>query len=160
MSHDSIYTFNMLKQKITDNIKQALKSGDALRLSTLRMLSAAIANKEIELRKKDMGLSDDEIIPVINSELKKRKDAAVEYKKGGREESAKKEESEAAILKGYLPPEMPDKELREIVKKSVAESGAQSQKDFGKTMKLIMPQVKGRADGNKISQMLKEELTS
>lgn len=148
----------MLKQKITEDLKQSLKSGDALRLSTLRMLSAAIANKEIELRKKDTGLSDDEVLAVINSEMKKRRDAAAEYKKGGREESAKKEEAEAAILKEYLPPEIPEEELREMIKKAITESGAKDIKDFGKVMKLIMPQVKGRAGGAKISQILKEEL--
>lgn len=152
-----------LKQKIAGDMKRALKDGDALRLSTLRMLSAAIANKEIELRKKEAGLSDDEIIAVINSEIKKRRDAAAEYKKGGREDSAKKEEDEAAILKEYMPPEISDEELREIVKKAVKElnvgSAGAGEKDFGKAMKIIMPQVKGRASGDRIAQILKSELS-
>src|SRR3989344_1609291 len=97
-----------LKQKIADNQKAAMKAGDSARLSTLRMLGAAISNKEIELRKKDVGLSDEEILEVISSEAKKRKDSVVEFQKADRTELAAQESAELAILQDYLPPEISD----------------------------------------------------
>ena len=150
----------MLKDKISEDIKTALKSGaeGAIRLSTLRMVSAAVSNKAIELRKKDLGLSDREILDVISSELKKRKDAAEEFRKGGREDLAKKEESELLVLKEYLPPEISDEDIVRIVRDGVRESGASGEKDFGKAMKIIMPTLKGKASGDRVSVALKNEL--
>ena len=149
-----------LKDKISEDIKTALKSGaeGAIRLSTLRMVSAAVSNKAIELRKKDLGLSDREILDVISSELKKRKDAAEEFRKGGREDLAKKEESELLVLKEYLPPEISDEDIVRIVRDGVRESGASGEKDFGKAMKKIMPTLKGKASGDRVSVALKNEL--
>lgn len=148
-----------LKEKITAHQKDALKSGDRARLSTLRMLSAAVSNKEIELRKKDMGLSDDEVLDVIAAEARKRKDAISEYQKGGRAEAAAQEAGELAVLQAYLPPELSDDELRRVVQGGVREMGATSEKDFGKVMKAIMPTLKGKASGDRISKVLKEELS-
>lgn len=145
-----------LKDKIAEDQKNALKKGDPLRLSTLRMLSAAVANKEIELRKKDVGLSDQEVLGVISSEAKRRKDAVYEYKKGGREDLAQKEEAELKILQSYLPPEISDEDLRRIIKDGIREAG---DKNFGKIMKVIMPILKGKASGDRISEALKEELS-
>ncbi|MDP2669329.1 MAG: GatB/YqeY domain-containing protein [bacterium] len=149
-----------LKDKISEDIKTAMKSGaeGAVKLSTLRMVSAAVSNKAIELRKKDMGLSDLEILDVISSEFKKRKDAAEEFRKGGREDLAKKEESELLVLKEYLPPEISDEDLIRIVRDGVRESGASGEKDFGKAMKVIMPTLKGKASGDRVSAALKNEL--
>ncbi|MDO8664457.1 MAG: GatB/YqeY domain-containing protein [Candidatus Liptonbacteria bacterium] len=149
-----------LKDKISEDIKAAMKSGaeGVVKLSTLRMVSAAVSNKAIELRKKDMGLSDLEILDVISSELKKRKDAAEEFRKGGREDLAKKEESELLVLKEYLPPEISDEDLIRIVRDGVRESGASGEKDFGKAMKVIMPTLKGKASGDRVSAALKNEL--
>src|SRR3989338_401743 len=153
-----------LKDKIAGDQKNALKDGDALRLSTLRMLSAAVANKEIELRKKDVGLSDQEILGVISSEAKKRKDAAQGYRTGAREELAQKEEVELKILQSYLPPEISEEDLRRIIKDGIreaglpAKAGVKSQQYFAKVMKVIMPTLKGKASGDRISSALKEEL--
>lgn len=154
-----------LKDKIAKDQKNALKDGDALRLSTLRMLSAAVANKEIELRKKDVGLSDREILDVISSEAKKRKDAAQGYRTGAREELVQKEEAELKILQSYLPPEISEEDLRRIIKDGIREAGlpagkagAATQQDFAKVMKVIMPTLKGKAAGDRISGALKEEL--
>ena len=147
-----------LKDKIAEDQKNALKEGDALRLSTLRMLSAAVANKEIELRKKDVGLSDREILDVISSEAKKRKDASQGYRTGCREELAQKEEAELKILQSYLPPEISEEDLRRIIKDGIREAGAANQQDFAKVMKVIMPTLKGKASGDRISGALKEEL--
>lgn len=147
-----------LKQKISDDLKAALKAKDQLRLSTLRLLSASIANKEIELRKKELGLSDGEVLEVISSEAKRRKDAATEFQKGGREDLAKKEEAEFEMLAEYMPPEIPDEELFRIINDGVRETDAKSAGDFGKVMKIIMPSLKGRASGDRIAKALRTKL--
>ncbi len=148
-----------LKDTISEDQKRALKSGDAEAVSTLRMLLAAIRNKEIELRKKDIGLSDSEVLDVISSEAKRRKDATFEYQKAARADLAQKEESELAILKKYLPPEISDEDLLRIVQEGVREAGGVGEKDFGKVMKIIMPTLKGKASGDRISAALKMELS-
>ncbi len=148
----------MLKEKLQSDQKDAMKAGDKARLSTLRMLSAAISNKEIDLRKKDIGLSDEEILEVIGSEARKRKDSIMEFEKAGRAELAVQEKSELDVLQTYLPPELPDDEVTRIVQAGVRETGATSDKDFGKAMKAIMPHLKGKASGDRISKILKEEL--
>ena len=147
-----------LKDKIGEDIKNALKKGEAIALSTLRMLLASIRNKEIELRKKDIGLSDSEVLDVISSEAKRRKDAISEYQNADRVELAQKEEEELSILKGYLPAEISDEDLLRIVQDGLREAGASGEKDFGKVMKVIMPTLKGKASGDRISDVLKKEL--
>lgn len=147
-----------LKQKIIEDQKNAMKAGNAPRLSTLRLLSAAISNKEIELRKKDIGLSDEEILDVIGAEARKRKDAIAEFQNAGRTEMADKESAELVILQEYLPPEISDEDLLRIVQGGVREVGATSEKEFGKVMKAIMPLLKGKASGDRISKILKDEL--
>ncbi|MEK9175280.1 MAG: GatB/YqeY domain-containing protein [Patescibacteria group bacterium] len=147
-----------LKQKIAEDQKNALKTGDAIRLSTLRLLSAAISNKEIELRKKDIGLSDEEILDVIGAEARKRKDSIVEYTKANRQDMAEKETAELAILQNYLPPEISDEDLLRIVKGGIREAGATSEKEFGKVMKAVMPLLKSKASGDRVSAVLQKEL--
>lgn len=153
-----IRTGMTLKQKISENQKSALKGGNKEELSTLRMLLAAISNKEIDLRKKDIGLSDGEVLDVLNSEVKKRKDAVFEYKKAGRDDLANKEEIEFNILKKYLPPEISEEDLIRIVRDGIREAGAMSVTDFPKVMKAIMPTLKGKASGDRISETVKKEL--
>ena len=148
-----------LKQTISEAQKKALKEGKKDELSALRMLSAAISNKEIELRKKDIGLSDSEVLDVINSEVKRRKDAILEYRKAEREESAKKEEFELDVLKKYLPPEISEADLIRIVRDGIREAGATSVADFPKVMKAVMPTLKGKASGDRISNAVKAELS-
>ena len=147
-----------LKKQLSDDLKSALKKGEALRVSTLRMVSSSIANKEIELRKRDIGLSNQEVLDVISSEAKKRKDAAEGFKKGGRAELAEKEMEELSILKTYLPPEISDEDLLRIIKDGIREAGTTDVKDFAKVMKVIMPTLKGKACGDRISRALKSEL--
>ena len=147
-----------LKQTISDDLKSALKASEVIRLSTLRMLSAAIANKEIELRKNDMGLSDGEVLDVVSSEARRRKDSITEYDKAQRIELAQKERDELTILQSYLPPEIADDELVRIIRGGIREAGATSEKDFGKVMKVIMPILKGKASGDRIAAVLKKEL--
>ena len=147
-----------LKEKINEDIKSALKAGDSERVSVLRMLSASIKNREIQLLKKDVGLSDTEIIEVIRAEAKKRRDSAVEFEKANRPELKEKEEKEAEILKAYLPAELSDVEIQRILQDGIRETGAKDEKDFGKVMKAVMPALKGRASGDRISAALKNLL--
>lgn len=143
-----------LKKKIEEDLKEALKSSDALRLSVLRMVSSAVHNKEIQLLRKDQGLSDEEILEVLRSEVKKRKDSAGEFLKGNRPDLAQKEKAEIEILSVYLPPELSDEELIRVLKGGIREADAKSQADFGKVMKAVMPVLKGKASGERISTFL------
>ncbi len=139
---------------LRDDLKTALKGGDAFRSSTLRMAIAAALNKAIQLLKKDIGLSDEEVAEVVRVEVKKRKDAAAEFAKGGREDLAEKEMKEAGILSVYLPPEMADEEVERVIKEGIRETGATTKADFGKVMKTVMPVLKGKASGDRISEIL------
>lgn len=159
-----------LRDKINEDIKSAMKSGLSEEVSTLRFLNSAIKNKELEKRtrlskegkstdelEKLSELSDEEVIGVVLSEVKKRKDSISQYETGGREDLANKEKSELGILKKYAPEEMPEDELRSIVKRKLVEMGA-DQKDFGKIMGSIMAEVKGKADGGIVKKIIEEEM--
>jgi len=147
-----------LKQKINEDLKDAMKKKEEIRVSVLRMVLSASANKEIELRKKDIGLSDEEMTAIISQEVKKRKDSIEGFTKGGRDDLVAREKNEIDILKNYLPEEMSDDEVRRIVKDGIRESAASGDKDFGSVMKVIMPILKGRASGDRISNIVHEEL--
>ncbi|MBI2042666.1 MAG: GatB/YqeY domain-containing protein [Candidatus Nealsonbacteria bacterium] len=154
-----------LKEEILKDLTEAVKSKEELKSSVLRMLSAAILNKEKEKRyklgeEKDVRLADEEIADVISSEAKKRREAAIEYEKAGRSEMAEKEKQETEILKKYLPEQLSEEEVRGLVKEAIEKTGAAGQKDMGKVMAALMPKVKGRADGALVSQLVKDLLTS
>jgi len=154
----------MLKQKIQNESVEALKSGDQFLVGTLRMLLAAVTTKEKDKKFKeklegDAELKDEEIIDVISSEIKKRKDAAVLYEKGGRQELADKEKKEIEILKKYLPEQLSQEELRKLIIESIAKTGAKEIKDMGKVMADLNPKTKGRADGGEVSKIIKEFLS-
>ncbi len=130
-------------------------------MSVLKILQAEIHNAEIAKRTKlgqESPLNDEEILQVISREVKKRKDAIEMYEKGGRKELAEKEKKEAEILSAYLPEQMPREEIRALVQKAVKQSGATNQKEIGKVMAVLMPQVKGRADGSLVNKIVKELL--
>lgn len=148
----------MLKEKIQTDLIAAMKSKEALKLSTLRMLTSAMHNKEIE--KHPTALTDDEVFSVVVSEVKKRTDAITDYTKGGRLELAQKEKDEKIILEAYLPAQLSDTELAALVDTAIKESGATTQKDFGAVMKLLMPKVKGKTAGNAASAAVKARLSS
>lgn len=147
-----------LSAKIKEDLKGTMKAGETTRISTIRMLLSAIHNKEIELLKKEAGLSDEEIMDVVRSEAKKRRDAIEGFEKGARAEMAAQEKEELKILESYLPPEISDEELLAAVKKGIAEAGATSAADFGKAMKIISPLLKGKASGSRIAEAVKKEL--
>lgn len=148
----------MLKQKILADLKEAMKSGDVIRRECLRMLDAAIKNLEIEKRKKETGLSDDEIIEVAKRLIKQRKESAEQYEKGGRTDLAKKEKKEAEILAGYMPEQLGEDKIRGIVKQVISGAGASSKADMGKVMGQAMGRLKGLADGNLVRKIVEEEL--
>lgn len=145
-----------LREQIPQDIKDALRSKNSLELSVLRMLEAAIKNKEIDNNKQS--LSDEQIIGVITTEVKKRRDAAAEFEKVNRQEAADAEKKEIEILMKYMPAQMSEDEIRAEVVKAVGESGAAGIKDLGKVMKLIIPAVKGKADGALVNSIVREEL--
>ncbi|MEK7576544.1 MAG: GatB/YqeY domain-containing protein [Patescibacteria group bacterium] len=147
-----------LAEQLQADLKSAMHSHDKQRLSTLRMLRAAIKNKEIEERKKDVGLGDEEVLLVIGREAKKRKDSIVEFEKAGRSELAAAEAEEFAILNEYLPTELSDEEIKRIVADGVREIEGADPKKFGELMKVIMPLLKNRASGDRVTKFAKEAL--
>ncbi len=140
------------------DLKSAMQAGDGKRTSVLRMLFAAIKNKEIEERKKDVGLGNEEVTAVVAREAKKRKDAIAEYEKAGRPELAESEKEELAILAVYLPEELPDEEIVRVIKDGIRQLGTPSVKDISALMKIIMPTLKGRASGDRITKLAHDAL--
>jgi len=144
-----------LKAEIQQAVKAAMKGGNAVTLSTLRLLLAALQNEEIRLRRT---LSADEIQKIIGTLCKQRGEAIELYRQGGREELAAKEEAELAILKGFLPEQYSDDEIKAAIQATIAEAGAKGLADLGKVMKLVMPKVAGHSDGKRVSELTKELL--
>ena len=149
------------KEKIQNDIKDAMRGKEELRLSVLRMLLSAIHNREIEKRAKGAadGLTDDEMLASVRSEGKKRRDAIEGFTKAGRQESADKESAELKILETYLPAEMSDEELLKIVEETVKNMGMVTQKEFGRVMGEVMKKTKAQASGDRVSAMVKKMLT-
>ncbi len=143
-------------EQISKELLDAMKSRDAVRTSTLRMLVSSIRYKEVEKKK---SLQEPEVLEVIQSEAKRRKESIEEYTKAGRTDLASKEEAELNVLKVYLPAALSESDLKAIIQSAIASSGAKTAQDTGKVMSLIMPQVKGRADGKEVQQFVKEALS-
>ncbi len=144
-----------LKQRLLSDIKGAMKEKNSLKVSTLRLLSSEIKNREIDLREE---LSDEEIISLLSTQIKKRKEAAAIYEQGGRPELKDKEEQEMSILMEYLPEQIGEDELREKILQAIKDSGAEGPKDLGKVMKIVIPEFKGKADGSLIKSLVAELL--
>ncbi len=145
-----------LRDQIPIDLKNALRSKNNLELTVLRMLQSAIRNKEIEKQKKE--LTDEEVINVIASEIKKRREAAAEYEKVNRQDAADTEKAEMEVLMKYMPRQMSEDEIRAEVKNAIEKTGAEGTKDLGNVMKVIMPVVKGKADGSVVNKVVREEL--
>lgn len=146
-----------LKVRLTDDMKQAMKDKEAgkLRLSVIRMVRANIKNVEID-RKQE--LTDDEVLDVVAKEVKMRRDAMEEFKKAARPDLVEGLEQEVAILMDYLPEQLSEAAVRALVESAVAETQAVSPKEMGKVMAVLMPKVKGRADGKLINSIVREML--
>jgi len=144
-----------LLQNIEDDFKTALKASDALKVSALRMVKAALKNRQIE---KGSELSEEEIISVIASLAKQRKESIEQFLKGGRKDLADKEKKELAILQSYLPEQLSPEEIDRIIIEAIKESSPEGLKDMGKIMRIVMPQIKGAADGKFVNQRVRELL--
>lgn len=145
-----------LKQQIDLDLISALKSKDEIKSSSLRMLKSAIKNKEIALGKE---LPDNEIQEIISKEIKQRKDAKEQFLAGNRPELAQKEQAEAEILKSYLGQQLSESEITIIVQNTINKIGATTSQDMGKIMAILMPQVKGKADGSLVSKIVRDKLS-
>ncbi len=165
----------MLIEEIKKDLIGFQKDKNETAVSSLRMLVSAVVNKqkdkrlkiseknpdfnEEELSEKSV-LNDEETIEVISSEVKKRRDSILSFEKGGRNDLIEKEKAELEILKKYLPEEMGEEEIRNLIKEAIAKTNAQGMKDIGLVMKEISPKTKGRADGNLVAKIVKEELNA
>ncbi|SDC72219.1 hypothetical protein SAMN02799630_01289 [Paenibacillus sp. UNCCL117] len=145
-----------LSDRLNDDMKLAMKSQDKFKLSVIRMVRAAIKNIEIDQRKP---LEEQEVLDVLNREVKQRKDSLQEFEKAGREDLAETLRAEIAILMEYMPQQLSDEEVKAIVQQTIQEVGASSKADMGKVMSALMPKVKGRADGKVVNQFVQQLLT-
>ena len=144
-----------LLQKLDDDLKSSLKASDSLRVSVVRMARAAIKYRQID---KGAELSDDDILSVLSILAKQRRESIEQFSNGGREELAEKERQELAILQSYLPQQLTAEELDRLITEAIRETAAQGPQDFGKLMRLVIPRVKGAADGKVVSQRAKDLL--
>jgi hypothetical protein len=145
-----------LEERLVEEMKQAMKSNDKLRLSTIRMIRSALKNKEIELRKK---LEDEDVVKVIQAMVRKGEESVEQFQTGGRMDLVEKEKREIEILKSFLPQPLSQEEILKIIDQSIQETQASSLKDIGKVMKSVMPKIGGKADGKLINQLVKERLS-
>jgi uncharacterized protein YqeY len=144
-----------LSERLNEDMKQAMKSQDKFKLSTIRLIRATIKNLEIDLKRT---LNDNEVLDILSREIKQRKDALQEFTKAGREDLADKVKAEAEFIAEYLPQQLTEEEIKVIVQQTIQETGASSKVDMGKIMSALMPKVKGRADGKLVNQAVQELL--
>ena len=147
-----------IQDKIQGQIADAMRSKDQLRLDVLRMMKSAVKLKEVEKMK---ALEETEVVAVLNTLVKQRKESIDQFRKGGREELAQKEEAEIKVIEEYLPAAASEEDIRRAVAEAVQETGAASMKDMGKVMKAALARLTGKsADGARVSQLVKDTLSS
>ncbi|HET8614701.1 MAG TPA: GatB/YqeY domain-containing protein [Actinomycetales bacterium] len=146
-----------LKQQLRDDLQTAMRGHDELRTATIRMVLTAITNEEVA-GKAARELSDDEVQAVLRREAKKRREAAVAYADGGRPEQSQRESDEQAVIDAYLPAQLGDDELADLVRAAIADTGADGPKAMGAVMKAVQPRVAGRADGGRVSAEVRKQL--
>jgi len=146
-----------LLQKLDGDLKTALKQSDKLRLSAIRLVKAAVKNKQIE---KGRDLSDEEILSVISSLAKQSRESIEQFAKGGREDLAEQERRELSVLQSYMPEPLSPAEIDSIILQAIQESSAKGEKDMGRVMRILMPRVKGVADGKMVNGRVRELLES
>ncbi len=145
-----------LKERITEDMKAAMRAKDSQRLSAVRLLLAAMKQKEVDER---VELTDADVLSIIDKMVKQRRESIAQYEKAARADLAAQEQFEIGVLSAYLPQQMTEAEVAEAVAAAVAESGAASVKDMGKAMALLKPRLAGKADMGKVSALLKSKLT-
>ncbi len=144
-----------VRQDIAKELTRAIKAGDKLKVSCLRLVLNAVKNKEIELKHE---LADEEVFKVLSTLVRQRQESIEQFEKAGRTDLAEKEKKELEIIKGFLPPQLTEQEILEIVKEAARETGAEGLKDMGRLMKAVMPRVKGRADGRTVNAVVRKFL--
>lgn len=144
-----------LKSRLKDAVKQAMRDGDRARLGTLRMVLAAVQQLEVDERRE---LDDAEVLAVLDKQVKQRRESVEQYRGGGRDDLADREEAEIRILAEFLPRPLTDGELDELIGRSIEEAGAEGIRDMGKVMGALKPRVQGRADMGEVSRKVKERL--
>ncbi len=144
-----------LAERLNEDMKQAMRDGNKFRLSTIRLVRAAIKNQEIELRRP---LDDNETLSVLSRELKQRRDSLLEFKNAGREDLVSNVSAEIEIISEYLPKQLNEEEIKAIVVQTMQETGASSKADMGKLMGALMPKVKGVADGKIVNGIVQQLL--
>ena len=145
-----------LKEKIDEDLKNSLKAKDATKTACLRMLKASLKNKQVELGR---DMDEQEILAVISSMVRKGKEAAEEFKRGGRDDLVKKEEEEIKIFYEYMPEQCSPEEIRKTLQEIIVDLSAQGPKDMGKVMKAAMERLSGKAQGKQVSEIAKQLLT-
>ena len=146
-----------LQERLVEEMKDAMRTGQTEKLSVIRMVRASLKNREIE-RGKGKPLTDADVMEVILSGIKQRRDAIEQFGKGGRADLVAKEEHEVVILQSFLPPPLSDDELAALVREAAAEVGASGPKDMGRVMKAVLPRVAGRAEGGAVNAAVKRHL--
>ena len=146
-----------LKERITEDMKQAMKAKDKLKLDAIRMVRGAIRNREIETQDE---LDDSGVLQVLANQIKRRKDSIEQFSDAGRTDLVERETEQLQALEIYMPQQISPEEIKELIDEVIAEVGASSMRDMGKVMSTIMPKVQGRADGKEVNQMVRERLAS
>lgn len=146
-----------LLARFDEDLKRAMKASESTKVSVLRMLKAALKNRQIEEGRE---LTDDETIKVVSNLVKRGRDSVEQFSKAGRADLVKKEEDEIAVLQSYLPEQLGSEDLDRIIKEAIRESSAMSAQDMGKVMRILMPKIKGIADGKYVNNRVKELLES
>lgn len=144
-----------LRDQINEDLKTAMRSGEAARRDTIRLLQAALKQREVDERKT---LTDGDVLGVIEKMIKQRRDSITQFEQGGRQDLADKEKQELALLQGYMPQALGEEELAAAVQEAVAASGAAGPADMGKVMAVLKPRLAGRADMSKVSAIVKAAL--
>jgi uncharacterized protein YqeY len=144
-----------IAERLEADLKEALRARDSIRTSTIRLARAAVKNAEIERRR---ALNDDEVVTVLQHEVKRRREAIDGFERGGRDDLVQKEKLEMAILLGYLPAALSEDEIRRLAAQVTAEVGAGGERDFGRVMGHVMRRVAGRADGKTVERIVREVL--
>ena len=145
----------MLKAQLTDDMKAAMKGGDKARLAVIRLINAAIKQREVDER---IELNDEQVLAVLDKMVKQRRDSIKQYTDAGRTDLADVEQAEVEIIQGYLPAALSDEEIAAIIEQAISETGASSMADMGKVMGKVKPQVQGRADMGAVSGLVKAKL--
>lgn len=145
----------MLKQRLQDDMKTAMKSGDKRRLGIIRLINAAIKQREVDER---IELDDTQVLAALDKMLKQRRDSITQYTDAGREDLAEQERYEVGVCQEYMPEAMSEEAIAAIVKEAVAATGAASMKDMGKVMGMVKPKVQGRADMGAVSALVKRQI--